>query len=139
MYVSPFHTPGFFADVNQDYPFYNSAATLSALGTSLSNMAKRYSKEVMVVETDWPTSCDDPAYAFPSDTTKIPFSADGQIEWVKAIADKVAAVPSENGTGLFYWEPAWVGNAQLGSSCGSNLMVGDAGKDAGSLKVFGEI
>jgi len=122
-----------------DYPFYNSAATLSALGTSLTNMANKYKKEVMVVETDWPTWCDNPAYAFPSDTKQIPFTPDGQVQWMKAVAGKVAAAPGGKGTGVFYWEPAWVGNAGLGSSCGWNLMVGDDGKDMGSLKVFGQI
>lgn len=120
------------------YPFYNSAATLSSLGSSLSNMAKKYGKEVMVAETDWPTYCPNPAYAFPSDTKNIPFTVDGQVQWVKAVADKVKSVGGK-GTGLFYWEPAWIGNAGLGSSCGYNLMVADDGKDMGSLRVFGEI
>jgi arabinogalactan endo-1,4-beta-galactosidase len=102
-------------------------------------MANKYNKEVMVVETDWPTSCSKPAYAFPSDTKSIPFSVDGQIQWMKAVAGKVNAVPGGKGTGLFYWEPAWVGNAGLGSSCAWNLMVADDGKDMGSLWVFSQI
>ncbi|KAF1993647.1 glycoside hydrolase family 53 protein [Amniculicola lignicola CBS 123094] len=121
------------------YPFYNSAATLSALGTSLTNMVNKYGKEVMVVETDWPTYCANPAYAFPSDAKSIPLSVDGQIQWIKAIAQKLAAVPGGKGTGFSYWEPAWIDNAGLGSSCGWNLMVSDQGQDMGSLKVFGEI
>ena len=59
------------------YPFYDADATLSALKSSLSNLRSTYSKEVMVVETDWPTSCPDPAYAFPSDAKDIPFSTAG--------------------------------------------------------------
>ena len=121
------------------YPFYNSAATLSALSSSLNNMAKKYNKEIMVVETDWPTYCPNPAYAFPSDAKSIPFSPEGQATWIKAVADKVKGVSGGKGTGLFYWEPAWIGNAGLGSSCGYNLMVADDGKDMGGLKVFGEI
>ncbi|KAF2114381.1 family 53 glycosyl hydrolase [Lophiotrema nucula] len=120
------------------YPFYNSAATLSALGTSLSNMAKKYGKEVQVVETNWPTYCPKPAYAFPSDAKSIPFSVDGQTQWMKAVAAKVSAVGSL-GTGLFYWEPAWIDNASLGSSCGYNLMVSDSGQDMGSLSVYSSI
>ncbi|USP78342.1 glycoside hydrolase family 53 protein [Curvularia clavata] len=121
------------------YPFYNSAATLSALGSSLANMANKYGKEVMVVETNWPSWCPNPKYAFPADTKSIPISVDGQVTWMKEVAKRVAAVSGGKGTGLFYWEPAWIDNAGLGSSCGWNLMFGDDGKVMNSLAVFGSI
>ncbi|CAN9280089.1 glycosyl hydrolase 53 [Alternaria alternata] len=121
------------------YPFYNSAATLSALSTSLNNMAKKYGKEVMVVETNWPSYCPNPSTAFPADVKSIPISVDGQTQWMKEVAKRVAAVPNGKGTGLFYWEPAWIENPGLGSSCGWNLMVGDDGKVMSSLAVFGSI
>jgi len=91
------------------YPFYNSDATLANLKTSLTDMASKWGKELVVAETDWPTSCPDPAYSFPSDTTSIPFSAAGQTTWVKDVAAIVAGV--SGGIGLFYWEPAWINNA----------------------------
>lgn len=118
------------------YPFYNSAATLSALGTSLSNLASKYGKKVMVVETDWPVECSHPAYAFPNDASNIPFSAAGQETWMKDVAAKVEAA---GGTGVFYWEPAWLANAGLGSSCEDNLMFGTGGTARGSVAVFGEL
>ena len=121
------------------YPFYNSAATLSALSTSLNNMAKKYGKEVMVVETNWPSYCPNPSNAFPADVKSIPISVDGQTQWMKEVAKRVAAVPNGKGTGLFYWEPAWIANPGLGSSCGWNLMVGDDGKVMSSLAVFASI
>jgi arabinogalactan endo-1,4-beta-galactosidase len=43
------------------YPFYNTAATLSSLSSSLTNMSKKYGKEVMVVETNWPSYCPNPS------------------------------------------------------------------------------
>jgi arabinogalactan endo-1,4-beta-galactosidase len=82
------------------YPFYSSSATLSALKSSLSNMASTWHKESIVAETDWPVSCPNPAYAFPSDASSIPKSVDGQITWVKNVASVVASV--SGGTGLFY-------------------------------------
>ncbi|KAH4112897.1 arabinogalactan endo-beta-1,4-galactanase [Parastagonospora nodorum] len=121
------------------YPFYNAAATLSALSSSMNNMASRYGKQVMVVETNWPSYCPNPSTSFPSDTTSIPISVDGQTQWMKELAKRVVAVPNGKGTGLFYWEPAWIDNAPLGSSCGWNLMVGDDGKVMSSLAVFGSI
>ncbi|ORX99484.1 family 53 glycosyl hydrolase [Clohesyomyces aquaticus] len=120
------------------YPFYNSAATLSALGSSLANMAKKYGKEVQVVETDWPTYCPNPKYTFPADAKSIPVSVDGQTTWMKQVASKVTSIGSQ-GTGIFYWEPAWIDNAGLGSSCGYNLMVTDQGAATGSLGVFASL
>jgi arabinogalactan endo-1,4-beta-galactosidase len=93
----------------------------------------------MVVETNWPVSCSKPAYAFPSDAKSIPFSSAGQTTWMKEVAKRVTGVSGGRGTGLFYWEPAWIDNAGLGSSCGSNLMVDSGGKALDSLAVFGQI
>lgn len=87
------------------YPFYNSAATLASLKSSLTSLKAKYGKQVQVVETDWPTSCPSPAYAFPSDAKSIPFSATGQTQWMQSVA---SAVGSAGGSGLFYWEPAWI-------------------------------
>lgn len=136
------------------YPFYNSEATLASLKSSLNQMKTKYGKgmcrttllthvrctdipaELQVVETDWPISCPDPEYAFPSDTTSIPFSAAGQSTWMKDIASIVSAV---GGTGLFYWEPLWIDNAALGSSCNDTLMVAGNGQVLSSLAVFKDI
>jgi len=118
------------------YPFYNEDATLASLESSLTQMKSKYGKEVMVVETDWPTSCPDPKYAFPSDTKSITFTTGGQSTWVKDVAEAVTAA---GGDGLFYWEPFWIDNAALGSSCANNLMVGSNGKAQGSIAVFSEI
>ena len=118
------------------YPFYNSAATLASLKSSLANMASTWGKEIVVAETDWPASCPD-APAFPSDAENIPFSADGQTTWVKDVASVVAG--TKGGVGLYYWEPAWIGNANLGSACSDNLMVDANGKVRSSWSVFESI
>lgn len=119
------------------YPFYNSAATLSALQSSLSNMASTWGKQIVVAETNWPFSCPSPKYAFPAGTSGIGFSAQGQTTWVQDVANVVKGV--SGGAGLFYWEPAWIQNAGLGSSCADNLMVGQNGVARSSLGVFGTI
>lgn len=119
------------------YPFYNSAATLASLKSSLASMASTWGKEIIVAETDWPVSCPSPAYSFPSDLTSIPFSAAGQTTFIKDVAAVVAA--TSGGSGLFYWEPAWINNAGLGSSCSSNLMFSSSGVAASSLSVFSSI
>jgi arabinogalactan endo-1,4-beta-galactosidase len=120
------------------YPFYNSAATLSSFKSTLTNMANTWGKKIVVAETDWPASCPN-APAFPSDTSGIGFSAAGQTTWVKDVANIVQGLPNGAGIGLFYWEPAWIGNAGLGSSCADNLMVNSDGSVRSSLSVFGQI
>jgi arabinogalactan endo-1,4-beta-galactosidase len=100
-------------------------------------MASNWGKSLVVAETDWPTSCPDPAYKFPSDASSIPFSAAGQTTWVEDVAQVVSGV--SGGAGLFYWEPAWIDNATLGSSCANNLMVSSSGEALSSLAVFSSI
>jgi len=119
------------------YPFYSASATLASLKSSLTNMANTWGKDIVVAETDWPTSCPAPKYAFPSDVKSIPYSAAGQSTFIKDVANVVAGV--KNGKGLFYWEPAWVQNANLGSSCANNLMVSSSGQALSSLAVFASI
>ncbi|KAK4460799.1 family 53 glycosyl hydrolase [Cladorrhinum samala] len=119
------------------YPFYSASAGLESLRTSLKNMASNWNKEVAVVETNWPTSCPNPKYQFPSDVRSIPFSEAGQVQYVTKVADVVKSV--NRGVGLFYWEPAWVHNAGLGSSCAENTMFAYPGQARSSLSVFRSI
>lgn len=100
-------------------------------------MAAAYGKELIVAETDWPFQCDDPAYDFPSDASDIPFSAEGQTEWLQAIADIVEKV--DGATGVFYWEPAWLNNAALGSSCEYNTLFSAEGEALSSLAGLGAL
>ena len=98
------------------YPFYGTAATLANLRETLNTIATKYNKPVHVVETDWPDLChgpDAPGLSEPS----IPVSVKGQIEWVHNIINVVKEVPRGLGQGVNYWEPAWLNNTGLGSSC----------------------
>lgn len=117
------------------YPFYNPGATFTALKTSLTNMASTWAKMIVVSETNWPVSCPSPAYSFPSDQTSIPKSAPGQTTFVQSVASVVSSIST--GGGVFYWEPAWTMNANLGSSCADNLMFDWSGVARSSLAVFG--
>ena len=57
----------------------------------------------------------------------------GQTTWVKDVA---SAVEAAGGDGLFYWEPSWIDNASLGSSCVNNLMFDGDGRAQDSVEVF---
>ena len=119
------------------YPFYGADATLASLRSSLENMAAKWGKEIVVAETNWPRECGSPAYPFPEDLRGFALSWEGQVEFLKAVAAVVEGVPG--GAGVFYWEPAWLDNAGLGSSCEANTMFEWPGLGLPSLEVFGEI
>jgi arabinogalactan endo-1,4-beta-galactosidase len=120
------------------YPFYNSDATLAAMTMSLSELASTYpGKALIVAETDWPESCPKPSEKFPSDTKSIPISVAGQTTWIQDVAALLQKTPG--GAGLFYWEPSWIGNAGLGSSCADNLLVDSTGTVRSSMSVFASI
>ncbi|KAL0577635.1 hypothetical protein V5O48_004360 [Marasmius crinis-equi] len=114
------------------YPFYNTGATYSALKSSLNTLVSKYNKDVMVVETDWAVSCPGVTMSEPS----IPISAAGQTQWVAGIRDAVASLPNGHGLGIVYWEPQWIGNANLGSSCADALLVDGSGNTRTSISMF---
>ncbi|KAE8969942.1 hypothetical protein PR003_g28545 [Phytophthora rubi] len=99
------------------YPFYNTGATISALTSSLTLLANTYKKPIYIAETDWPTECTTVTLS-----ASYPVNAKGQREWVIAIMDVLNALPNSLGAGIFYWEPAYLTVAGLGSSCESALL-----------------
>ena len=120
------------------YPFYSASATLASLKSSLTNMVNTWGKKIVVAETNWPYSCPN-GPTFPSDTSSIPFSSSGQTTWIEDVASILSALPNSAGIGLFYWEPGWIGNAGLGSSCADNLLVNSDWTWRSSLGVFSSI
>ncbi|KAG7449528.1 arabinogalactan endo-1,4-beta-galactosidase [Guyanagaster necrorhizus] len=113
------------------YPFYDSGATLSALQSSLKTVVSTYSKDVMIVETDWPVQCSGVDL-----TENIAVSVQGQETWMSDLEDIVNGLSGGHGIGLFYWEPGWIGNAGLGSNCSDNLLVDSSGKTRDSIDIF---
>ncbi|KAL4100067.1 hypothetical protein PRIC1_007864 [Phytophthora ramorum] len=99
------------------YPFYGVEATIDNLNSSLTQVANKYNKPLYVAETDWPTEC-----ANVTLSADYPISPEGQLQWVAAIKDVLQGLPSSLGAGIFYWEPAYLTVASLGSSCQSALL-----------------
>ncbi|KAF2229658.1 glycoside hydrolase family 53 protein [Viridothelium virens] len=99
------------------YPFYGTSATISNLQASLNNLASTYGKPMYVAETDWPVECSGVSLS-----ANYPTSAQGQTEWVQAIESTLTSVPNGLGAGLFYWEPGFLNDSSLGSSCTSALL-----------------
>lgn len=110
-------------------PFYGTLATLRNLNATLTAVVNKLGKDIMVAETNWPAvSCDT---ALSASYPQTPY---GQLAWQIAITDVLAALPGGHGVGVLYWEPGWVGNAGLGSSCSDNLLVDSTGKARSGIK-----
>uniref|UniRef100_K3WHU0 arabinogalactan endo-beta-1,4-galactanase n=1 Tax=Globisporangium ultimum (strain ATCC 200006 / CBS 805.95 / DAOM BR144) TaxID=431595 RepID=K3WHU0_GLOUD len=99
------------------YPFYGTGATIEALTTSLTTLANIYKKPIHVAETDYPNEC--PGVEL---STNFSVSTAGQIEWTQAIIKVLEDLPHGLGAGIYYWEPAYVKVASLGSACTSALL-----------------
>ncbi|KAJ3783581.1 glycoside hydrolase family 53 protein [Lentinula boryana] len=115
------------------YPFYDSAATYSALQSSLDNLVATYGKDVMIVETDWPSSGSCSGVTLSEDFA---ISTSGQESWVSGITEILAGLSDGHGLGVVYWEPGWIGNDGLGSGCSDNLVVDDSGNTLASIDLF---
>ncbi|CAK46993.1 arabinogalactan endo-1,4-beta-galactosidase [Aspergillus niger] len=103
------------------YLFYSASVNIASLKTSLANLQSIYNKPVVVVEMNWPVPCPNPEYSCFSDPRLISFSVAGQQQFLEKLAAVVEA--TTDGQGVYYWEPAWITNAGVGSSCDENLMV----------------
>lgn len=105
------------------YPFYGTEATFSNLETTLKQLAKRYNKPIHIVETDYPSICNGEYNPIPpSSQPEIPYSVQGQFEWVTELIKIVKDTPYGLGRGVWYWEPAWLNNTSLGSNCSDAVL-----------------
>lgn len=89
-------------------------AHLSAFPSELIDLLQ----DIIIAETDWAESCSGVSMSEPS----IPISASGQSTWVGDIRNVLNNVPNGHGKGIIYWEPGWIGNANLGSGCSVSQM-----------------
>lgn len=94
------------------YPYWH--GTLEALGANLNDLAARYGKGLVVVETAYAWTGAEPEghhQVFKPElaaTGGYPASPEGQTAFLRDLYAVLAAVPGGLGLGLVYWEPAWL-------------------------------
>ncbi len=102
------------------YPFWHGG--LAGLKRNLDDMAARYGKDVMVVETAYPFTGEH--YDPKADKINLvingslgmadgspppyPFTRSGQAAFVRDMLSLVSGIAGGHGAGLYYWEPAWL-------------------------------
>jgi arabinogalactan endo-1,4-beta-galactosidase len=88
---------------------------LADLSDNLDDLAHRYNKELIVVETAYPyTLADHDGFAniigqADQLVAGYPATVEGQADWLRDLMQVVANAPEGLGKGVFYWEPAWLG------------------------------
>ena len=100
------------------YPYWH--GSLSSLQANLNDMATRYNKDVVVVETAYGfTTAPKDAHPNIFDSSLasaggFPATPQGQVDEIRAVFNVVRNVPNGRGLGVFYWEPAWTAVAGNG-------------------------
>jgi len=106
------------------YPIYH--GTLAQLQANLDELAQRYRKPLVVVETAYGWTLDNGQStshlldAKHADKAGYPATVAGQAQVIKDVIATVAAVPDGLGRGVFYWEPDWIPAAGAGWRTGGD-------------------
>ena len=127
------------------YPFWH--GTLTDLRDNLHDLAARYDRDIVVVETAYAWTLDngDDLTNFitsPSDLLDgYPATPVGQEDFVRDLRAVVRSVPAGHGLGFFYWEPEWlpvVGWEPGAGNPNDNMTLFDwEGQALPSIDVFG--
>ncbi|GAA1677394.1 glycosyl hydrolase 53 family protein [Glycomyces endophyticus] len=127
------------------YPYWHS--TLADLRGNLNDIAARYGRDVLVVETAYAWTGDHPeghdqVFSLPlAEGCGYEVSPAGQAAFLRDLYAAVGAVPDGRGLGIVYWEPAWLPVAgttwasRAGMEYGDDV-VDDAGNSWANQALF---
>ncbi len=125
------------------YPWWH--GSLNELQTNLNDLAQRYGKDIIVVETayPWTLAWNDNTNNIVGDSTQLlpgyPATIEGQKNFLADILNIVMNVPDGKGAGLFYWAPEWISAPTFGSPW-ENLALFDFDNELlNSISVFDSI
>jgi arabinogalactan endo-1,4-beta-galactosidase len=113
------------------YPWWH--GTLDALADNLGSLARRFGKDVMVVETayPWTLRAFDAGHNLVGGRDQLlqPYTATaaGQAAFARDVRRVVAGVPDGHGAGVWWWEPAWIAGPGAGSPWENCALFDSAG------------
>ncbi len=95
------------------YPFFSPSTSLSQLGEMIKDLSSNYAKELMIFETGfaWTNNYSDSYNNFITNngnTISFPMTQQGQKDFLIELSKVVL---QNNGTGVIYWEPAWISSS----------------------------
>jgi arabinogalactan endo-1,4-beta-galactosidase len=101
------------------YPWWH--GTLTAMQTTINNLANRYDKEIIIAETAYPWTLDwyDSNNNIVGTSGQLhqgyPASVSGQRKFIFDLIQIVRSIPDNMGSGIFYWEAAFISVEPIGS------------------------
>jgi arabinogalactan endo-1,4-beta-galactosidase len=91
------------------YPYWH--GTLADLQNNLNDVAIRYNKEILLVETSYAfTANDNDNYEniiISQELPGYPFTPEGQAKMLSDIMDVIRAIPNGRGLGVMWWDATW--------------------------------
>jgi arabinogalactan endo-1,4-beta-galactosidase len=125
------------------YPWWH--GTLTDLQNNLNDLAGRYNKDIIVVETAYPWTLEwnDNTNNIVGDSTQLlsgyPATVEGQKNFLSDIITIIKNAPDAKGKGLFYWEPDWISAPSFGSPWENLALFDFDGNVLNSISVFDSI
>ncbi|GJM44365.1 MAG: hypothetical protein DHS20C21_12070 [Gemmatimonadota bacterium] len=122
------------------YPWWH--GTLADLQLNLKDLALRYDKDIVVVETAYPwtqESFDDLANLVgPADPLLpgFPASPEGQHAFLAVLLDLVQQVPGGRGRGVYWWAPEWICTPTLPSAYDNLTLFDENGNALPALRAW---
>ncbi len=125
------------------YPWWH--GTLDDLAYNLSDLAVRYQKDIMVVETAYPWTL-----GWNDNTNNIiglsnqllsgyPATVTGQKRFLEDVIQIVRQLPYDRGAGVVYWAPDWISAPQFGSPWENLALFNFSGNLLASIAAFDSV
>jgi arabinogalactan endo-1,4-beta-galactosidase len=125
------------------YPWWQ--GTLNDLESNVNDLAQRYGKEIVIVETAYPWTLDwyDNTQNIVGEQDQLlpeyPATVEGQKNFLRDLINIVQNIPENKGCGLFYWAPEWISIPSLGSPWENVTLFDFSGEILNSISVFDSI
>jgi len=125
------------------YPWWH--GTFSALQNNLNDLATRYGKEIIVVETayPWTLSWNDNTNNIVGNASQLlpgyPATEQGQKNFLIDLINVINNTTAGKGIGVFYWEPDWISTQTFGSPWENLALFDFSGELLLSISAFDSI
>ncbi len=125
------------------YPWWQ--GTLNDLEFNLDDLAQRYDKEIIIVETAYPWTLDwyDNTQNIVGEPGQLlsgyPATVEGQTNFLRDLINIVQNTTGNQGMGLFYWAPEWISVLSLGSPWENVTLFDFSGELLSSISVFDSV
>ena len=122
------------------YPWWQ--GSLSDLQNNLNDLATRYGKEIIVVETayPWTLSWNDNTNNIVGNSSQLlagyPATVQGQKDFLVDLINIVNTTTNNKGIGVFYWEPDWISTQTFGSPWENLALFDFSGELLTSINAF---